>query len=135
MPSLTYPYTIPQEAAAFVESQFHRFAVQVPSPAVVNDVGELVVSYVHQRQFYPSDPQEAEHRFRNPGLSEFEKRHVLEPIEYRVRIERGQYCDIRVLELATWASLLWCWSEDGVQYVSWFRNAQNMVEQAKVAVR
>jgi hypothetical protein len=114
-----FVWTIPDEMLLFINRQFVRFNAPYPTEKAINEVGEFVIHYVSEHDYFPRVPSEAAERFNDPsgGLSSAEKLALMGPLEYRIKVQLFQQIDFNQLHLACWAALLWCWSEEGEFYV------------------
>lgn len=113
-------WSIPDELAHFIQNQFKRFGVPEPDWKLIDEAGVFVSQYVARYNYFPYSPHEATHRFhQSPGLREDEKYKLVGPLEVKMfQLTRMQY-DIRYIELAAWAALMWCWSEEGIGHTDW----------------
>ncbi|NDD05337.1 MAG: hypothetical protein EB078_10555, partial [Proteobacteria bacterium] len=68
-----FPWTIPTELACFIFDQFVRFEAQAPSNRCINVIGEFVLKYVSDNNYFPRSADEAVDRYQHPGLTEPEK--------------------------------------------------------------
>ena len=115
-----YPWTIPDDYAFFVKSQFERFRERMPSDRCIDVICDYVLKYIAEHRYYPNSPDEAVFRFNNPGLTEQEKNMVI-PAVMRLREYFSEYLTDYQLYFATWAALLFCWSQEGDNHVEWCR--------------
>jgi hypothetical protein len=119
-------WTIPDEMYLFMNRQFVRFNAPYPPEKVINEVGEFVMAYVAEQDYFPRVPSEAAERFNDPsgGLNSAEKLALMGPLEYRIKVQLFINIDFNQLHLACWAALLWCWSEEGELYVRFHKESQ-----------
>lgn len=118
-----YPYTIPDEAVAFIEMQFMRFCAPLPSQRSVDKIGDFVIQYIIKNNYYIT-PDEAVRRYREPGLTEPEKYSLLAKLEYELKVGLREEILFDQLHLAAWAAMLYCWSEGAEEHMNWFRRVE-----------
>lgn len=108
-----YNYFAPIPMVVFVKNQLIRLKIPIPQIHITEDVCERVIDIVMHLDYFPSE-DEVRWRFNNPqtGLTEQEKKKILLPIYQCIRNE-----DINIIHVLSWASLIWCWSEEGRFYV------------------
>jgi len=121
---MQYPYTVPTESVEFVEFQFDRYRAPKPSHRALDKVIDFVLSSVVKMRHFPTTPNDAYIRYNNPGLTELEKHQILGKLEYELRIFfkiPASEIDFNQLHLATWATIMFAWSEPGERIVSWYK--------------
>lgn len=118
-----YPYTIPDEAVAFIELEFMRFCAPLPSQRAVDKIGDYIIQYVIKNDYYPT-AEEASRRYLTPGMTEPEKHAILAKLEYELKIGLREQISFDQLHLAAWAALLYCWSEPAEEHMNWFRRVE-----------
>jgi hypothetical protein len=121
-----YVWTIPDELCFQINKQFIRFNAPLPSERALNEIGESVIEYVSKHNYFPSSYDEYMWRSSNPymGLSEPEKMALIAPLEYKIKVHMLEKITFDQIHLAIWASLMWCWSEEGVKHVLFHQEAQ-----------
>lgn len=114
---MAYDIYAPIQMVRFIKNQFIRLKVDNPPDEVLCDISEMVIDILKQKEHFPRTPSEGRWRFDNPqtGLLEEEKKLLLTPIEYTVRLKHN--VDFNIIHLTTWAAMMWCWSEEGEYYV------------------
>lgn len=120
-----YPFDAPEAAVAFVKQQFARFKVTEPSDRSIDKTIQYVLAYVAKNDYYPSSPAEAAHRYSTAiGLTHPECVALVPEIEiYLKQFLRVQISEVQ-LNLCLWASLLYCWAEEGERDVKWYKTSE-----------
>jgi hypothetical protein len=116
-------YTVPSEVILFIQQQFNRFGLPQPDWRVIEESAKSTIRYVAKHHFFPAQPAEAEYRYNNPGLTFPEKVQLIGPVEF---ITRGIY-NVETLHIAVWSALIWCWSQEGIQYINWYSKIEDGV--------
>lgn len=116
-----YPWSIPDEALAFVLDCYKKHRTDPPADKALDHGIAFVIEYVGKNYYYPRNAEEALYRWQNPQLTEPEKFSILGPLEILVKVYCREKITFDQLWLMTWATLLFCWSEGGEAHVQWFR--------------
>jgi glycosidase len=116
-----YPYNSCEEAIKFVDLQFDRFQAPKPSAKSVDKIVDYVTKYVTDNNYYPLNPNDAITRFTYPGLTEPERFSITGKLEYELKMEIDRAITHDQIHLAAWAALMFCWSEEGEEHLSWYK--------------
>ena len=115
-------YTVPTEVVSFINRERVRFNIAVFHWRIVEECAKFVINYVAKHNFFPNNYEEASHRYFTPGLTPPEKAQLIGPVEYALGLNqqtRGYY-DVDTIHFINWATLMWCWSEEGATYLAWY---------------
>lgn len=108
-----YPWSIPDEAVAFIYDQFTRFNQDPPEPKVIEAAMDHAFIYVGEHNYFPKNYPEALERYNRPGLTEPEKYVFLGVVERKVKLHLRLNPTFDQLHIVAWAALMYCWSGDG----------------------
>ena len=116
-----FGWTVPDEIAHFIKNEYDRFGMPIPSNRAINEIADMVLMYIAKSD-YSLPREELVHRYYHaPGLSESEKNVIMTPIMIHVMDGLGENITIDQVDLGVWAALMFCWSDEGEQYVIYYK--------------
>lgn len=118
---MSYPYSSPIEAVRFVDLQFDRFKAPKPSEQSLDKIIQYVSEYVIVNSHYPQTPQDAFARYEYPGLTDGEKHDIVDQLEFELKAAFDQKITFHQINLAAWATIMFCWSEQGEEHLNWYK--------------
>jgi hypothetical protein len=127
-----HPWIVPPELVVFIDEQLKRFRAPAPSDKTIDVIGDFVVNYAIENNYFVSAP-EAAARYARPGLTEPEKFQIIGPLEYHLKVQLRQSVTTDQIHLVAWAALLFCWSEKGEEHVAWYRKINTKVPVKQVS--
>lgn len=126
-----FSWTAPDEIVGFICEQFDRFTVPYPNDRCLDEVAAYVLTYIAKTDYWPRTDEEPKERyFEDPprGLSEPERQALVPEIEIRLKLQLRENISEVQLHLCLWASLLYCWSEEGQRYVARYKKMELSAE-------